>query len=323
LPRQPAPRTIGVQQDARGEEPAVDVHRRRLRAAGAVALAVVLAGCGGSDQGTTATAATTATTATSTSPAPVGLAAVSDDPHAGLTGVLLQFRRDDARRRVEVRLTSTAAGLVVDGLTLVAPGLSAEPGDPRGALLRPRAALDFPVVVAGDCAVDVAPATAVVRLRDATGAVREVTVPLDDGGLAQRLHRGECFDQELLHQVVVELVDLVEVDGPALQATVRLRRVAGTDRVRLTRVDSNTVYDITPVGRLPTLDGQGAVTAVLRLHPARCDVHALGESYRTSLIGLVVELGDREPHSFVLTPDPPVRRRIEAFAVDTCRGGGN
>ena len=299
----------------------MDAHRRTLRSAGAVLIAVVLAGCSGSDHGT-ATPSTTATAA-STSPAPVGLAGVSEDPRAGLTGVLLQFRRDVARRRVEVRLTSTAAGLVVDGLTLVTPGLSAEPGDPRGAQLHPGAALDFPVVVAGDCAVDVGAATAVVRLRDATGAVREVTVPLEDGGLAQRLHRGECFDEELLHEVAVELVDLVEVDGPALQATVRLRRVAGTERVRLTRVDSNTVYDITPVGRLPTLDGQGAVTAVLRLHPARCDVHALGESYRTSLIGLVVELGDREPHSFVLTPDPPVRRRIEAFAVDTCRAGGN
>ena len=301
----------------------MDAHRRKLRTAGAVLIAVVLAACSGSDHGTATPSTTAAATATSTSPAPVGLAGVSEDPQAGLTGVLLQFRRDVSRRRVEVRLTSTAAGLVVDGLTLVSPGLSAEPGDPRSALLRPGAALDFPVVVAGDCAVDVGAATAVVRLRDATGAVREVTVPLEDGGLAQRLHRGECFDQELLHQVAVELVDLVEVDGPALQATVRLRRLAGTDPVRLTRVDSNTVYDITPVGRLPTLDGQGAVTAVLRLHPARCDVHALGESYRTSLIGLVVKLGEREPHSFVLTPDPPVRRRIEAFAVDTCRAGGN
>ena len=301
----------------------MDAHRRTLRSAGAVLIAVVLAGCSGSDQGTATPSTTVTATATSTSPAPVGLAGVSEDPRAGLTGVLLQFRRDVARRRVEVRLTSTAAGLVVDGLTLVTPGLSAEPGDPRGAQLHPGAALDFPVVVAGDCAVDVGAATAVVRLRDATGAVREVTVPLEDGGLAQRLHRGECFDQELLHEVAVELVDLVEVDGPALQATVRLRRVAGTERVRLTRVDSNTVYDITPVGRLPTLDGQGAVTAVLRLHPARCDVHALGESYRTSLIGLVVELGDRDPHSFELTPYQPVRRRIEAFAVDTCRAGGN
>jgi hypothetical protein len=59
------------------------------------------------------------------------------------------------------------------------------------------------------------------------------------------------------------------------------------------------------------------------MHPARCDVHALGESYRTSLIGLVVALGDRDPQSFVLTPDPDVRARIETFAVETCRGGGN
>jgi hypothetical protein len=52
-------------------------------------------------------------------------------------------------------------------------------------------------------------------------------------------------------------------------------------------------------------------------------VHALGESYRTSLIGLVVALGDREPHAFVLTPDPAVRQRIEAFAVETCLGAGD
>ena len=237
--------------------------------------------------------------------------------------MLLQFRRDVARRRVEVRLTASNGGLLVDGLALSGPGLSAEPGDPRGAELRPRNALDLPVVVGGDCAVQPGPATAVVRLRDATGAQREVSVPLADDGLVARVHAGDCFTQELLQQVAVELVDVAEVAGPALQVTVRLRRVGGTDRVRITRLDSNTVYDITAVDRLPALTGQGAVTVVLRLVPARCDVHALGESYRTSLIGLVVALGDRAPSSFVLTPDPDVRRRIEAFAVDTCRAGGN
>jgi hypothetical protein len=298
----------------------VTAHRRTLGAVGAATLAVVLVGCSGSDRpGTTPRPATT----TSAAPAPVGLAAVADAPHAGLTGVLIQFRRDVARRRVEVRLTSTAAGLIVDGVTLAAPGLSAEPGDPRGAELRPGAALDFPVVVGADCAVDVGPPVATVRLQDATGTVRDVTVPLEDDGLVSRLHQGDCFDQELQQQVAVEVVDVVEVAGPALQATVRLRRVGGGDPVRVTRVDPNTVYDITAVGRLPTLEGQDAVSAVLRLDPARCDAHALGESYRTSLIGLVVALGDAEPHSFVLTPDPAVRQRIEAFAVDTCRGDGN
>ncbi len=119
------------------------------------------------------------------------------------------------------------------------------------------------------------------------------------------------------------MVDLREVAGPALEATVRVRRVTGADPVRIDRVDPNTVYDVTAVGMLPTLDGDGAVTAVLRLLPARCDVHALGESYRTSLIGLVVALGDREPRAFVLTPDPAVRQRIEAFTVETCLGAGD
>ena len=321
LPPHPSASTIGIQLEGRGEESAVDAHRRTLRALGALALAVVVAGCSGADGSETRQRAAAPESTPAASPAPVGLAAVADDPQAGVTGVLLQFRRDVARRRVEVRLTSSADGLVVDGLGLIAPGLSAEPGDPRGAALRPGAALDFPVVVEGDCATGAGPPTASVRLRDGTGAERDVTVPLEDDGLVQRLHEGRCFDEELLQQVAVEVVDLQEVAGPALQATVRVRRVAGTDPVRITRVDPNTVYDMTAVGRLPTLEEQDAVTAGLRLDPARCDVHALGESYRTSLIGLVVALGEREPHAYVLTPEPAVRQRIEAFAVETCRGG--
>jgi hypothetical protein len=51
-------------------------------------------------------------------------------------------------------------------------------------------------------------------------------------------------------------------------------------------------------------------------------VHALGESYRTSLIDLRVAVGDAAPRTFVFTAAEPVRRRIERFAVDTCRGSG-
>lgn len=282
----------------------MDAHRRTSCAVVVVALAV-LAGCTAPNRTTERPVARATTVAGA----------------ADLDGALLQFRRDVARSRVEVRLTASADDLVVDGLDLVAPGLTAEPGDPRGAVLRPGTAVDFPVVVGGDCAVAVGAPTAVVRLRDGAGEAREVTVPLEDDGLVGRLHDGLCFEQTLLRQVAVEVVDVREVDGPALEAGVRLRRVGGDEPVRITRVDPNTVYDITPVGRLPELDGDGSAIAVLRLVPARCDVHALGESYRTGLIGLVVELGDGEPHSFVLTPDPAVRQRIEAFAVETCREG--
>ena len=111
-------------------------------------------------------------------------------------------------------------------------------------------------------------------------------------------------------------------DGPALRLTVRLSRIGGTDTVRITGLGSNTVYSITAVGDLPTLVDRPE-TLDLLLVPARCDVHALGESYRTSLIGLVVALGDAEPRPYVLTPEPALRRDIEAFAVDTCLAGGD
>ena len=147
--------------------------------------------------------------------------------------------------------------MIVDALTLEAPGLSAGPGDPRAAALRPgRRAGSSPSWRAGDCTVDAGPPTAAVRLHDATGAVRDVTVPLEDDGLARRLHESDCFDKALLRQVAVEVVDVTEVAGPALQVTVRLRRVTGTDRLRVTRVDPNTVYDIKAVGGLPALDGR-------------------------------------------------------------------
>jgi hypothetical protein len=101
---------------------------------------------------------------------------------------------------------------------------------------------------------------------------------------------------------------------------VRLRRIGGTDQVRIIGLDSNTVYTITAAGALPTLT-DGEQTFDLVLVPSRCDVHALGESYRTSLIGLVYALGNAAPRSYVLAPAPAIRRQIEAFAVQTCRAG--
>jgi hypothetical protein len=81
------------------------------------------------------------------------------------------------------------------------------------------------------------------------------------------------------------------------------------------------VYTITPVGPLPVLGDGGPELLVIDMLPSRCDPHGLGESYRTSLIDLVVAVGEAEPRPFVLTPDGDVRRRLENFAVDTCHAG--
>jgi hypothetical protein len=259
-------------------------------------------------------------------PPAAGLAGVGDDPAAGLQGALLQFRRDVARRRVEVRLTAANDGLVVDALELRTPGLTAAPATPRGASLHRNLPLDLPVVLGpADCSVPVGPAAAEVWLRDAAGGSRTVTVPLEDDGLATRLHDADCWEAALRAQVAIEVTGVREVtgdEGPALRVAVRLRRVGDGDPVHVTDIGSNTVYSIRAVGPLPTLRAEPVVLD-LSMVPARCDTHALGESYRTGLIGLVLALGDDDPRPLVLTPDDDVRLQLETFAVDTCRSRGD
>jgi len=255
---------------------------------------------------------------------PAGLAAVADDARAGLHGRLLQFRRDVASRGLEVRLVAANPGLVVEGLDLRAPGLVIATGLAHEAALRQEPGLDLRVTMgATDCAVQPEPPVAELQLRDDTGLRRTVEVPLDDDGLVQRLHEEDCAEQTLLVQADIAVVDVAPTetpDGHALRVRIGLTRRSGADPVQVTGTGSNTVYDITAVGRLPTLR-QDPVTLVVDMLPARCDVHALGESYRTGLIGLIVALGDDDPRPFVLTPSDDVRHRLETFAVETCRAG--
>jgi len=110
-------------------------------------------------------------------------------------------------------------------------------------------------------------------------------------------------------------------DGRSLLVTVRLRRLSGSDALRVTGTRPNTVYDLTTDDPLPTLRHGGEVSFTVTMVPARCDAHALGESYRTGVIGLVLSLGDGDPRPFDLVPPPDVRAQLEAFAVTVCRGG--
>jgi hypothetical protein len=298
---------------------------RRPRVA-ALALGVLLTGCGADAPAAGGDGTPTAMPSSATPSLEPGLAAVAGHARAGLDGSILQFRRDVARHRVEVRLTAANAGLVVDALAVRAPGLSLVRDRPVEAELRPGAGLDLPVAMGEpDCSVVPGPAVAVVGLRDGTGVRRTVEVPLADDGLLARLHAADCADRAVREQADMRVVSVEEVsttEGPALRVEIRLTRLSGVDPVTVTGTGANTVYTITPVGPLPTLDGGDAVSLVIDMLPSRCDPHGLGESYRTSLIDLVVALGAGAPRPFVLTPDDDVRRRLESFAVDTCRSGG-
>jgi hypothetical protein len=243
-------------------------------------------------------------------------------PDQAVTGELLQYRRDELARRLQVRLTAHEAGLVVEQLTFATHGWPAAPGTPNGAELHNGTALDLPVVLGtADCTGPPGRAEADVVVRDATGTDRTLEVPLDDDGLVRRLHAEDCADEALRAQAAIEVTDVEPADARSVTITVRLRRLSGSDPVRVTGTRPNTVYDLTADGRLPTLRRGAEVSFAVTMVAARCDVHALGESYRTGVVGLVLSLGDGDPRPYDLVPPPDLRARLEAFAVTSCRGG--
>ena len=195
------------------------------------------------------------------------LAGCSSAPVA--EGSLLQFRRDVEARVVQVRLVAEEEGVVVRSVELLADGYPPARADPDAELPVGRP-LDLRITLPpADC--DEPPGAPSARLT-LTGREEPVVVPLDDDGLLDRLHEGECADRALLEQTRFEVVSLEEVDGdggPALRTVVRLSRLRGTDPVRVTDVGSNTVYVLEPVGGLPLLSDQPSGRALRGRSPSR------------------------------------------------------
>jgi hypothetical protein len=285
--------------------PAIDDRPVRSSAVGLMAAVLVLGGCSAAPSPSPAAASPTA--------------AASDQP---LTGALLQYRRDELARRLQVRLTAHRAGLVVEQLTFRTQGWPAAAATTNDAQLPSGTALDLPVVLGtADCSGPPGAPSAEVVVRDPAGRTQTLEVPLDDDGLVRRLHAEDCADQALRAQVAIEVADVQPADERSVLVTVRLRRLSGGDAVEVTGTRPNTVYDLTAHGRLPTLRHDGEVSFDVTMRAARCDVHALGESYRTGIIGLVLALGDGDPRPYDLVPPPDVRAQLETFAVTACRGG--
>jgi len=286
------------------------IHDRPVRGspAGLMAAVLVLGGC---------SAAPSASPSPPATPSPT--AAASDQP---VTGALLQYRRDELARRLQVRLTAHRAGLVVEQLTFRTQGWPAASATTNDAELPSGSALDLPVVLGtADCSGPPGAPEAEVVVRDPAGRTQTLEVPLDDDGLVRRLHTEDCADQALRAQVSIEVAGVQPADERSVRVTVRLRRLSGSDAVEVTGTRPNTVYDLAADGRLPTLRHDGEVSFDVTMTAARCDVHALGESYRTGIIGLVLALGDGAPRPYDLVPPPDVRAQLETFAVTACRGG--
>lgn len=246
---------------------------------------------------------------------------------AAAQGELRQFRSDIAARRLQVTLTAqqpltvTSVALAVEGFGRLAPTVV-------DAALPVGSPLDLPVPYgAADCAA--APGRAVASLTTADGR-GPVVLTLADRGLVARLHAAECAERALAEQVELSVdpgwTQGVRDGRPALTGTLRLRRLRAGERVVVDGLGANVVFSVrSDRTGAPLLvlgpDELGASLLVV-LVPQRCEAHALAESKRTSLLAAYVGLGDRPPRLTTVTPDPAARARIEAFAVEGCRGAG-
>jgi hypothetical protein len=243
-----------------------------------------------------------------------------------VAGELRQFRRDVARRVVQVTLRPRVA-LEVTSVRLRAPGFAPAPPAAVDLALPAGSTVDVPVpYAAADCAALPGTAQAVLQV-DASGPGRTLIVPLADRGLLERLHTRECTDRALAATTSLTVAPTwtpSRRDGrPSLRGTLRLVRRAPGERVVVDGLGAHVVFAVrsdpprTPLGVLAP--DQDRLDIPLELVPTRCDAHALAENKRLSLLGVYVALGNGAARLTTVTPDPASRARLEQFAVAGCR----
>lgn len=275
----------------------------------AVLLTVLLTACG---------------TGSPTVPVPTATSSAATDASGPLPASLVldvevaQARGDRVARVVELEVRNhgpddvevTGARLTSDLLRGVA---TAERGRevPADRLRRLRVPLP-----PADCTA--APGAATVRVEldvtDAGGRRGTVVVtPTDEGGDLVRVHAEDCAAAAVAAGLDVRLdpgLTVRDVDGAQVADLVlRVTPVPGGPHVRLTSVRATTL--LRPAGAVgewvvdvdsaaPPPDGRVVLPAV----PARCDLHAIAEDKRGTVLGVLAEVdGVEQPLVWVAAPD--------------------
>lgn len=240
---------------------------------------------------------------------------------------LRQYRRDEARRFVQVTVTNLGPRAVdVLEVRLDATGFASLEPTVKDAVLLPGRRVDLPVPYGETRCRDLPAggAAALVHLVVRPEGARngeESVLELDQGSLdlLDRVRDADCAQQELRRAVTVGFGSqwLLGRDGavPALHGSVELRRGQGEGDVALTQLGDSVILSVRPLGAADAGDAL-AGDAVLRLPPGedlagvpvvvtapRCDPHALAASQRTFVFPLQLSL-EGGPESYtVLEPD--------------------
>ncbi|MBW3604413.1 MAG: hypothetical protein KY460_05765 [Actinobacteria bacterium] len=278
----------------------------RTPTAATLTLVVVLlavAACSGSASSTPAPTPS----ATATHPTAASATAPSAPPPAGLSASLVQYRRDQPRRFVEVKLdnrTDTTLDVTLLGVTL--PGFESPQDIRRTTRLEPDRRVDLPVALGNVvCARDpVGTASATVDVARDSGTSVRTTLPVDDGGLLDRLRDFECAIAQAVEVVEIELSPTWRQRGSGAELTVEgkatIRSRSPAVPVEVTAVNGNLLFAVEPETIDPrppvTVDAQRPEARVtFAAIPARCDGHAIAEARRLTTFAFLVAVDGAQP----------------------------
>lgn len=276
--------------------------------------AVLLAGCSAAQPSTAP-------------PDPPSDAIRTAPPPDGLSASLVQYRRDQAPRLVEVKLANAGTSpldITLQEVTL--PGFTGSGAVDHTTDLKADRRVDLPVPL-GDPLCDEAPdgtAMAQVEIDDGSGGITRTAVPVDDDGLLTRLHTFDCALRQADDVTDITVEPTWEQRGEGADITVAGEiTIALTDpsrTVEIVDIVGNLLFVMIPETVAPPMpvrldEETPKVRIAYELLPSRCDGHAIAEAKRLTTVAVLMSVDGQET--------VPIRRPPDDVGFDTLVGALN
>lgn len=280
-------------------------------AVAATAAAVLLAGCAAAPSGGAASMP-----GTTVPPAP------------NLVGALQQYREDEVTHTLKVVLTNAGTTTArISSLRVAWPGMSGTDEAQVDYDIPPGATVALKVPY-GDavCSMPSRPTDPVVA--ELTTPDAQITLQLTASDLLlEKLWDQDCARQRLLDAVQVGFGDTwtatTQDDAPVLRGSLVLARGSSTSAIRLLDLDGSVLLtlDATPPADDPLLtmpaDVASAELSIDVGSTLRCDGHSLGESKKTYVFDVGLDVGDGRV-DLTLQPPDDVKKQMYAVIEKAC-----
>lgn len=249
----------------------------------------------------------------------------TDSEPSHVSAELLQYRRDQADRVVEVKLRNDSDKPIdVSRLQLLTPRFTGTaPVAPRFTLA-PHDTTDVRVPLGDSACGDITAAAPVVRIWSSDDDTHVDLSASRSDGVLESIRAQECAAKAVAEAVPMrwdEWRRRREGANRVVAATLHVGPVAGGQSAHILSLEGTTLWSAA-ADALP-VDLKAGETADLPVafRPQRCDPHAVGESKRGYAFEVRVALGSQSPDGaalVTLTPDEAARRVLERTLLETC-----